>query len=153
MAKRYNEQYAKDFFELCKANRLIDISNKYNIPISTIRRVLRRYNYPSIKMIRAYAGYAELTEAELGYIAGIIDGEGYIHKNGMILITTTSLELAEWLAFKCGGKYKARVLLPHRKQSYSWRLSCLRGRRLLRLISTYLIIKKPCLDILEPYPI
>lgn len=100
-----------------------------------------------------------LTESNLGYLAGIIDGEGTVtlirkHRNEMpspeITIATTSSELLSWLATHVGCGHvrkKIRRSASHR-QAFTW---CVRGNKaldLLMLIKERLHIKKPHADII-----
>ncbi len=105
-----------------------------------------------------------LTEAEKGYLAGIIDGEGCImlarHKGSRdyiyhvyITIANTSQKLHEWLDKKLPGRGYMKQATPGRdkrpgsnpeqwRQSYNWIVS---GNRiaivLLKEIAPYLVIK------------
>lgn len=106
-----------------------------------------------------------LTPAELGYIAGIIDGEGYIGANFTMVqdkapyarvrltVANTSLPLIEWLRDKCGGwinnlnSTEYRKAHPHHKPAWQWQLSAGGASALLRLVREYLVIKRDRADI------
>jgi hypothetical protein len=113
-----------------------------------------------------------LTEAEKGYLAGIIDGEGCILMNRekgkkgdyiyrvFVTIANTSMKLHEWLEEKLPGRGYVRQAYPGEKRSptshperwktsYNWTIS---GSRvaivLLREIAPYLIIKREQAELL-----
>lgn len=90
--------------------------------------------------------------AHLGYIAGIIDGEGSITfsrrppTRWIIHITNTDLTLMKWLA-QLGGSFQPRKfssrLSSTPKQCYTWHLQSRRDvLLLLSAIEPYLIIKR-----------
>jgi hypothetical protein len=93
----------------------------------------------------------ELSEAEKGYVAGIIDGEGYI---GCVIATfgqvsmrvevgSTSIELVNWLYNKFGGKICARKKkrASHHKDAYVWYMCGKKIKYFLEPLLPYLIIK------------
>lgn len=77
------------------------------------------------------------TEGDLGYLAGILDGEGWVGDSDYgspIQVFSTDPELPAWLASRFGGrayttKRKSETRAGHRK-TYSWRLSKLPSRDL-----------------------
>jgi hypothetical protein len=100
-----------------------------------------------------------LTEAEKGYIAGIVDGEGNVgvlHAHGpqwisaRVQITNTDERLIKWLQEKLGGV--ARVI--HRQTSkhktvYALMIEDMRDvKYFLNTIKSYLIVKKEQAEIL-----
>ena len=98
-----------------------------------------------------------LTQVEIGYFAGLVDGEGHIGMvkddclNGdrklrfrlRLTIATTSPLLVAWLIAKTAGAVSA---LPVRdpKHAQSWRISYSEGKgeELVRLIEPLLVIKR-----------
>lgn len=61
--------------------------------------------------------------AAIAYLAGIVDGEGWISETGRIEVTTTDVELCAWLYSRFGGK---TYLQSHKNKNWrtvwSWRL-------------------------------
>lgn len=97
------------------------------------------------------------TDAETGYIAGIIDGEGCIgiyrsssHDRTfflLIIIANTNIALLEWMKKKFGCGYLApqskSKTHPKDKQSYSLEVSRMKAYEILLRIFPHLIVKKP----------
>ena len=100
----------------------------------------------------------ELTEAERGYVAGLIDGEGSIsllrasqrgrgyadYHHLQVRVHNTHLGLLEWLKSKLGGAVCRMHAAPteRHKQGYFWVNSTRPGVILLKLLLPYLIIKR-----------
>ena len=87
------------------------------------------------------------SEWKLGYIAGLLDGEGTItiwRKQPYCSITNTSKEVMEWLANNLGGTiYKPKRREKATKDIYLWSLSRTKDiAKLLRILLPYLIIKR-----------
>lgn len=115
-----------------------------------------------VKNSRTYTGnniLGDFTEAEKGYIAGIIDGEGNMgfrkykvgdreHRTSSyviyLCISGTSSLLFNWIGekFDFGGYWTARKNDPIRKPVHSWRVQSNRAIQILKEIYPYLIIKK-----------
>lgn len=105
-----------------------------------------------------YRGYVvpPLSDAEKGYIAGILDGEGSIglyvyidgNKKANLQITNTYKPVLEWILDKmnCGSIHaisKKHTGFPSRKQCYNWTLSSQPHiREVLKALSPFLQIKK-----------
>jgi hypothetical protein len=89
-----------------------------------------------------------LDEKDKAYIAGIIDGEGWVginQTNPVISISNTNYSLMEYLIDKIGGivckkpKYKEQ-----HNQAWQWEISGDRARVLLDTVRPYMILKKDC---------
>ena len=138
---KYTEETAKDIWELTKTYPLRQIATILNIPSSWgVRNILRRFNYPTIRGRRETGNFSHLSKEELGYFAGILDGEGCIYK-GRILITNTSRELMEWLINRIGGRYMQKKPVENHKITYAWSLRVSDTRTLLKLVHPLLLIK------------
>lgn len=99
--------------------------------------------------------YNELTNEEIAYIAGIIDGEGYIgivkpkpFKQICITISNTDFNLLNWLKAKLGGGISNdKRIRENRKLCRSWQMTrytnCI---NLLKKIYPHLIVKKCRVD-------
>jgi hypothetical protein len=92
-----------------------------------------------------------LTDAQSGYLAGIIDGEGYI---GLlktkatryllrVTVTSTSRELVDWLQTTTAlGKVVFRDLSHRRRQNnYEWKVFGAAAGGVLRAALPYLVVK------------
>ena len=101
------------------------------------------------------------TEADLAYIAGIIDGEGYIGLNKTftadgrpgynlcLVIANTDARLAHWLVGHIGG----RIIIDEKKRSsvwkpcYCWNLCGMEASNLLRFVQPFSVIKSEQIDL------
>ena len=97
----------------------------------------------------------QLSDIEIGYLAGLIDGEGYIQivrrkqKYGYeyemkISICSTDMRLVDWIVNKCGGKYY-NTTPPNRllhKPQYRWQISGKAAIGILKIVEPYSIIKR-----------
>ena len=114
----------------------------------------------------------KLSNEELAYIAGIIDGEGHlgISKNttkrqrqrnpkyqSEICVINTDKRLMDWLESKMGGLINARNMNGKNvkkdiwKISYRWRIQESLHPELLNLILPYLVIKKRQAELIIEY--
>jgi hypothetical protein len=89
----------------------------------------------------------KVTLNKLSYLAGLIDGEGYLklEKHGSVRITIgmTSRAIMYWLKAEFGGTLSQERILPSGKRWYVWRLNgTLEVVRLLIEVSPYLILKR-----------
>lgn len=91
-----------------------------------------------------------LTEAERGYIAGMLDGEGSVllgvfdwSMTVRLHIYNTNIESLEWIKAKLGGYISPTWLgSVRRKPCYRWTATALRSRAVLLAIQPFLIIKR-----------
>ena len=100
-----------------------------------------------------------VTEAELAYTAGIIDGEGCIgiHKTEksarpsqryalIVSVTSTNEELCNWLQLRFGGCInfweESKRRNPKHKDRYTWVLHRRKAVQFLGLILPFLLLKK-----------
>jgi hypothetical protein len=97
----------------------------------------------------------QLTDFEIGYIAGIIDGEGSIgayrsvsilnnkeYINVVVQVSNTDLAMMEWLSSILGGKLYSFKCKGGRKQAYKWSRSGTNVIPVLELVLPHLKIKK-----------
>lgn len=95
------------------------------------------------------------TEREMGYLAGIIDGEGTIGYrkywvNGgrnfaytaYISICNTNYKLMEWLTEKISKNDSYVRHGDNRKPTYNWRIQGRKSMQIMREIAPYLILKR-----------
>jgi len=87
----------------------------------------------------------DLTEGEIGYLAGIFDGEGSI--SSQVVISNTYEELVRWLEDRVGGHVASKVpkkkYRRSRKVLYDWRLSRRADvKAFLDMVMPYLIVKR-----------
>ena len=93
-----------------------------------------------------------MKRTDLAYVAGIIDGEGYIGLynavNGnfrlQVGVTNTNEWLIQWLKFAFGGHiHQLHIRHPNSKVSYEWRVFGRQALGFLTLVCPYLKIKRP----------
>lgn len=101
------------------------------------------------------------TEAERGYIAGIIDGEGCItidksssHWTGRniysvrVVVSMTDKQVPLFLHQKFGGAfYEYQRKNTNCKVTHIWKLTNSKTTNFLRLIQPYLLIKRPQVEV------
>lgn len=100
----------------------------------------------------------KLSSEQLAYIAGIVDGEGYISvvrrncKNtkcglfyyAQLVVVNTSEELIDWLwtTTNLGSVHLQRKKNKEHKHAFRWTLTTKGAESLVRLIVPYLVCKK-----------
>lgn len=92
----------------------------------------------------------DLTESEIAYIAGVIDGEGCLqaylkndHLQLRVEVGSTCPELANWLREKVGGHVSSwQRRNKKERRIYLWRVHTGLAVPLLERLLPYLIIKK-----------
>jgi hypothetical protein len=98
-----------------------------------------------------------LTEAEVAYTAGIIDGEGcltaYMRPNGAIEIrvdvVNTSRELLDWLQSRWGGKiYTRKSVNARHKPQYACEIRRAAAIDMLRDVRPFLVAKAQQADVM-----
>jgi hypothetical protein len=95
------------------------------------------------------------SEAELAYMAGIVDGEGHIgvHRNGRHIasafaVSNTDPRMMKWIQDRFGGTCcKAKRDWRGNKDLYHWRCYGDLAERVIRAIYPYLVIKREQADI------
>jgi len=123
---------------------LNQVAKKYGLyNYESVRRVLKRYGLSTTPESPRFRRY-EFLQAELGYIAGVIDGEGHIAKKYMrVSVSNTSLPLMEWLKTRIGGcLYKKTIIKTTTTQCYGWDITGAKARGLLVVILPFLLVKK-----------
>lgn len=71
---------------------------------------------------------SRLSESEVGYLAGIMDGEGCISRDPgrasfRLIVATTTPSLLDWLTVKVGGKTRSLIVRSrNHNQGYVWTL-------------------------------
>ena len=101
------------------------------------------------------------------YLAGIVDGEGWIGFNKnlrkgqkesklrywfSLVIVNTNKDLMDWIQSNFGGSvHKRKAHSENWKQAYDWRIVCTQAINLIELIKPYLIIKKNQAEIAVSY--
>lgn len=95
------------------------------------------------------------TQEKIIYLAGIIDGEGYIGINKSknyqgkplfklrVVVCNTNTDLIKWLVDNFGGYITKKKTYSYKhKVSYNWKVNCDKAGDVLSLVLPYLIIKK-----------
>ncbi|MBI4672194.1 MAG: LAGLIDADG family homing endonuclease [Chloroflexi bacterium] len=93
-----------------------------------------------------------VTETELAYAAGIVDGEGSVSlirsrptrfPSPQVSVCSTDRELVEWFKARFGGTIvRKRKRLPHHSDAYDWKLIDRNALRFLALVRPYLTIQR-----------
>lgn len=95
-----------------------------------------------------------IIQEKIIYLAGIIDGEGYIGINLQkqkkcnryrirLCVCNTNLELLTWLVDNFGGGiYEKRVYKSNHSKSFNWSVGDKSAEEILTVVYPYLIIKK-----------
>lgn len=97
----------------------------------------------------------------LAYMAGIIDGEGYIgiiaRTRGYLLslhINNTSENIINWIAGHFGGRSNSyQPSSPNNKRMYSWQATGQRAKDVIWQVQPYLVIKSEHANIALNFPI
>lgn len=101
-----------------------------------------------------------MTEIDLAYLAGIIDGEGCIsivkypwgHFNCRISVVNTDVRLMVWLQESWGGGLSTpRQVKPHWKPTMMWILSGEKAVDLIKELQPYLMLKKEQAEVFLSY--
>ena len=97
--------------------------------------------------------------AKLSYLGGIIDGEGHIliAKNRgkyrtRLRVVNTDRKLLDWLleSFK-GNVYRAKTYKENHKDKYEWYLNGYKAYKLLKLVDSFLLLKREQAKIAEEF--
>jgi len=150
----HTEKELETVRNLYPTTNLKEIARKLGKSEATIRYVAHKVGAHKAFVIPQL----HLTEAEKGYIAGILDGEGTIavhvrsgegrkYKFGFgvqpyIGVANTKPELIHWLHYKLGGRHYSRSnnLV---KRAYLWQISDIaRIYAILKQVMPYLILKR-----------
>lgn len=112
-----------------------------------------------------------LTETERAYIAGLLDGEGYLFISHIVSSNSfqvgvrtqmSSKETIEWLSEKIGHSFFERdsnKYLGNREQKCKWKMTYITGlqgiaaQELLKLIRPYMITKAEQADVILSFPV
>ena len=143
MKKKYTYEMARRMWEDRNYYTLREIAKRHNIGSGgQVASILIKFGFPGGKGRRKQR--YSLSESEKGYIAGIIDGEGYIDiVRGRIAVTNTDINLMRWLCSKLGGSlYSKAKLKVHHKAAFGWTLSVISSYSLLPSLYDSLIIKQ-----------
>jgi hypothetical protein len=93
-----------------------------------------------------------VTETELAYAAGIVDGEGSVcliksrptrFPSPQVSVCSTDRELVEWFKTRFGGTIVLkRKRMAHHSDAYDWKLIDRNALRFLALVRPYLTIQR-----------
>jgi hypothetical protein len=100
--------------------------------------------------------FENITQAEWGYFAGIIDGEGcicihgqktkrrgkvYVYYSLFLTVGNTSYSMVKWLHDRFGGSLWPGKKIKSNKQCWHWGTASQQAENLVRLVSPYLVAK------------
>ena len=95
------------------------------------------------------------SNADIAYLAGIVDGEGSIglgvrqrkYVTPTLQISNTNRILIDWLLTIGGTAYATKEARPNRKRCWLWRMAGSEARELIRTIRPFLKLKTAQADI------
>lgn len=112
----------------------------------------------------------KMSKLQAAYLAGIIDGEGYVgimkmrkgnkskwcYKNDyayvpVIKIAMIDKELITWLKESYGGNFETRKARPNARESYCWTARKSKVNDILQKVYPYLRVKKKHAEIIFKY--
>jgi hypothetical protein len=131
---------------------LMDIRRQYGLRYETVISILRRHGITRCRGTHMSTLTVPTDRARLGYIAGLVDGEGTIsvlqrgsrRPRASVSISNTDTQLMEWLAQLGGHVYWERKAHARGyKRRAVWTVAQALGcSRLLVAIEPYLVIKR-----------
>jgi hypothetical protein len=154
------EQLKCMYEDRCTMKKIADFMGR---KLTSIKSALRKFG------ISKPAKYSkqivnDLSDVDLAYIAGIVDGEGCIiiekrtttllngEKNPLykacVKVGNNDEKLIDWLIKKVGGGYKSVDIREGKNNNYKWQLSQTMTLKLLILLKPYLVIKKEQVDVI-----
>lgn len=129
------------------------IASRHAMTYENVRSILNRHNALTRRRLHSPSIRLPTSEAQLGYIAALVDGEGTIHisrraSSGRhpvyVAIANTDRALMEWLA-QFGGivRWYDRANKPHWKRAATWTVAkAIDAYHLLIAIEPYMIVKR-----------
>jgi hypothetical protein len=132
-------------------NSMTLIASQQGISYDAVRSIIERYDATTGRRLRSPSLHLPTSEAQLGYIAALVDGEGYIRifedairRRVMVRIANTDRPLIEWLA-QFGGRtyWHERPAKLHHKADGTWVVAqAIDAYHLLIAIEPYMIVKR-----------
>lgn len=134
-----------------------EIAPKFDCSASTIYKRMRDWQIPRRLGVRRFKSTCKVPQdpVKLGYLAGILDGEGSIFigkgrsKKGekcfpAIAIVNTDFRLMQWLKEEVGGYIRTKPdKRPNHKTAYVWRTQAvLDVYNILKAVSPHLTVKR-----------
>lgn len=149
---RYSQEFEKTLVQEYQAGDTITlIASRHAIGYDAVRSILKRYNAITGRRLRSASLQIPTSEAQLGYLAALVDGEGCIRifedatrRRVIVRIANTDRPLIEWLA-QFGGTthWSDRTGKPHWKTSGTWTVAqAIDVYHLLIAIEPYMIVKR-----------
>lgn len=152
---KYNS-FTDRFIELYQQGKTIQqIAKDLNVGTGTVQRAIAKHGTPRPNGTRSQTITIPIDLAIIGYVAGLLDGEGNLQlkeDHGSITcklsIYNTSKEVIDWLVETIGGKVRIRDQEGW-KRCYIWTLYRAQDIYvLLKVLQPYLIIKREKCQIL-----
>jgi hypothetical protein len=134
-----------------------ELQNKYDMSESNIRHILSKNKIPLRSRL---VEVNMLSETEKAYLAGLVDGEGWIgvelkmpeHTNGCrrasfmvtVRVVNTKRKCLDWIENKTGvgTVHPSRKKIKGQRLVYEYRACTLQAAAILKQIAPYLIIKQ-----------
>ncbi len=150
---RSPQEYEKEIVREYQAgDSMTLIASRHQIGYDAVRSIMRRYKATTGRRLRSPSIHVPTSEAQLGYLAALVDGEGTIRnfthtgrRRIYVQVANTDRPLMEWLA-QFGGTvhWHDRSAEPHYKTVGAWTVSqAIDAYHLLIAIEPYMIIKRP----------
>lgn len=127
-----------------------EIAKQFGCSSTAVQRWMKKWGIPRRSRRRLLKPKCRVLQdaAKLGYLAGIIDGEGsiFLTKQNVptIEVGNTDFRLIQWLTKEIGGDFKVKSeTRPNHKTAYVWYIRLTMDiLNILKSTMPYLIIKK-----------
>jgi hypothetical protein len=131
-------------------NNITLIASRHAMRYGNVQSILKRYGATTGRRLRAPSIQVPTSEAQLGYLAALVDGEGSIRnfthtgrRRVLVRVVNTDRPLMEWLAQFGGTVHWHDRSAKHWKIAGMWTVSqAIDVYHLLIAIEPYLIIKR-----------
>lgn len=136
------------------------IAKDQRVGDATVSALIEEAGIPRTNAQRRRLGPLSLSDAEKGYIAGIIDGEGCVgftwgdaaKAQIRVTVANTNTQLIEWLKQKIGGHvFRKKKIHAKWKTGWQWTVTSAQARRLLDEIAPFLVIKRKQAELVSAF--
>ena len=127
------------------------LASRHAIGYDAVRSIIRRHDATTGRRLHSPSLRVPTSEAQLGYMAALVDGEGCIRifedairRRVVVRIANTDRPLMEWLSQFGGTVYwYKRPTKPHHKPNGTWVVAqAIDAYHLLTAIEPYMVIKR-----------
>lgn len=128
------------------------IAKDQRVGDATVTRLLDEAGEPRVNAQRRRLARQplQMSDADKGYLAGIIDGEGSVgftwgssaKAQIRVTVVNTDRRLIDWLLTRAGGHAcPKKQKVAHWKRAWQWTVTSAQARRLLDEVGHYLVLK------------